>query len=286
MAASVEANAGAAVIVPTRDRPKSLARCLDALDRQERVPGLDVVVVDDGSLDAAAVAEAVARSERARLVRWETPRGPAAARNRGARETEAAVLLFTDDDCEPEPAWAAGLAGALEEGAQVVAGVTTNGSPGDPLASASETILEYVQDRARSNGSSTLFAATNNVGCTAHVLAEVPFDESYRYGEDRDWCARLLAAGYTLTVESSAAVVHCQELRLSSFLEQQFGYGRGAYRFRRRSSSFPRLEPPSFYAGLLRRGFSRGIGSGMLVGVAQAATAAGFMREALSRHAR
>ena len=283
MAETVEAQTRAAVIVPTHNRPRSLARCLDALDRQERAPGLEVIVVDDGSRDAAAVADAVGRSQRARLVRYDRARGPAAARNRGARETQAALLLFTDDDCEPAPAWAANMAAALRDGAEIVAGLTANGNPQDPVASASETILAYVQDRARGAESTTDFAATNNLGCTAEVLARIPFDEAYRYGEDRDWCARVRAAGYTVRVQPNAVIAHRQELQLSSFLRQQFGYGRGAYLYRRRHATLGRFEAPSFYTGLLGRGFSHNIVTGVLVGVAQAATAAGFLHEALSR---
>jgi GT2 family glycosyltransferase len=283
MAARVEQKARVAVIVPTRNRPGSLARCLDALDRQQGVGQLEVVVVDDGSLDAAAVAGAVERSSRARLLRSPQPRGPAAARNRGIHAAGAGILLFTDDDCEPAPDWAARLTTAIESGTDVVAGMTVNGSPGDPLASASETILAYVQDRARGNGATTRFAATNNIGCSASVVEDVSFDEQYRYGEDRDWCARIQAAGYTLEVEPKAIVAHRQDLQLSTFLRQQFGYGRGAYRFRRRHVSFGRFEAPSFYTGLLGRGFEQGIVPGILVGVAQAATAAGFVREALVR---
>ena len=283
MAESVEAQTRAAVIVPTHNRPRSLARCLDALDRQERASGLEVIVVDDGSRDAAAVADAVGRSQRARLVRCDRARGPAAARNRGARETDAAVLLFTDDDCEPAPAWAANMAAALRDSAEIVAGLTANGNPEDPVASASETILAYVQDRARGAESTTDFAATNNLGCTADVLARLPFDEAYRYGEDRDWCARVRAAGYTVRVQPNAVIAHHQELQLSSFLRQQFGYGRGAYLYRRRHATLGRFEAPSFYTGLLGRGFSHSVVTGVLVGVAQAATAAGFLHEALSR---
>lgn len=265
-----------AVIVPTRNRPDSLSRCVDALDRQTVNPQLDVVVVDDGSDDPAAVAAAVAASPCARLIRFDRPRGPAAARNAGVRTADAEILLFTDDDCVPAPDWAARLAAAVEHGADdVVAGVTVNGSPDDPVASASEAIRGYVQ-RAGS------FAASNNLGAAARVLADVAFDESYRYAEDRDWCARVLASGYSLRVERGAVVTHTQELRLSTFLRQQFGYGRGAYRFRSRHGAFRGLEAPGFYAGLLQRGFADGAVAGVLVAAAQAATAAGFVREALA----
>jgi len=44
------------VIVPTRDRPASLARCLEALDVQEGTRDLEVLVVGDGSVSADEVA--------------------------------------------------------------------------------------------------------------------------------------------------------------------------------------------------------------------------------------
>src|SRR3954470_2369791 len=274
-----------AAIVPTRDRPHALARCLDALDHQQGMDDLEVIVVDDGSVDARAVEQVVAASTRARLLRCERSTGPAAARNRGARSADADVVLFTDDDCEPAPAWAAHMSAALDAGADAVAGITLNGRPGDALASASETILAYVQERARRDGS-THFAATNNIAASGDVLADVAFDETYRYGEDRDWCARIVAAGYSLKVEPSAVVVHSQNLSLATFVRQQFGYGRGAGRFRRRHAAFRRLEPPGFYGGLLGRGFEQGVARGVLVAVSQAATAVGFVYESLSREQR
>jgi glycosyltransferase involved in cell wall biosynthesis len=246
---------------------------------------LEVIAVDDGSADARAVAQVVAASRRARLLRCERSMGPAAARNRGARLADADVVLFTDDDCEPAPDWASCMRAAIKGGADAVAGITVNGRPADALASASETILAYVQERARHNGA-TNFAATNNIAVSGGVLADVAFDETYRYGEDRDWCARIVAAGYSLTVEPSAVVVHSQNLSLSTFVRQQFGYGRGAGRFRLRHAAFRRLESPGFYGGLLGRGFEQGVAPGVLVAVAQAATAVGFVYESLSREQR
>jgi GT2 family glycosyltransferase len=174
---------------------------------------------------------------------------------------------------------------AIEGGADAVAGITVNGRPENALASASETILAYVQEQARHNGA-THFAATNNIAVSGDVLADVAFDETYRYGEDRDWCARIVAAGYSLRVEPRAVVVHSQNLSLPSFVRQQFGYGRGAGRFRRRHAAFRRLEQPSFYGRLLARGFEQGVAPGALVAVAQAATTAGFVYETLRREQR
>jgi len=275
------------VVVPTRDRPDRLAVCLAALERQTEAD-LEIVVVDDASRDAAAVAAVVLAAPRARLVRG-AGRGPAAARNAGVRAARAAVVCFTDDDCEPVPAWAAALtarvAGAATPGPDAAAGPTRNGRPRSVVAAAAQAVATHLAEATIDAAGHMRFAPTSNLACRAEVCAAVPFDESYPLaaGEDRDWCARMLAWGYRLASEPRAVVVHRQNLDLPAFLRQQFGYGRGAYRFRRRHESFRSLEPASFYAGLIGDGFEHGVIPGLLVGVAQAATAVGFMREALAR---
>jgi glycosyltransferase involved in cell wall biosynthesis len=119
------------VVVPTGDRPVALARCLAALGLQT-AHGLEVVVVDDASKDAAAVAAIVAAAG-ARLV-CAAGRGPAAARNAGARAARAPVVCFTDDDCAPAPAWAAALVERIAEGADAAAGPTRNAASHSPAA--------------------------------------------------------------------------------------------------------------------------------------------------------
>ncbi|MGH3142693.1 MAG: glycosyltransferase, partial [Gaiellales bacterium] len=104
------------VIVPTRDRPAALARCLGALASQTAADALEVIVVDDGSRAADEVREVVALHRRARLIQ-RAGGGPAAARNAGGQHARGAVLCFTDDDCAPQQEWAERLAEALDCGA-------------------------------------------------------------------------------------------------------------------------------------------------------------------------
>jgi glycosyltransferase involved in cell wall biosynthesis len=85
------------VIIPSRDRPGELRRCLEALGRQDADVPFEIVVVDDGSMPPVAVAEA-------RVVRT-SGQGPAAARNAGAAAAMGAILAFTDDDTIPAPGW-------------------------------------------------------------------------------------------------------------------------------------------------------------------------------------
>ena len=92
----------ASVIIPTRNRPDDLRRCLEALSRQRTARRFEVVVVDDsagpsplprvdGGLEVAAISSG--------------GRGPGAARNAGIAAARGALVLFTDDDTSPSPGW-------------------------------------------------------------------------------------------------------------------------------------------------------------------------------------
>lgn len=268
------------VVVPTRDRPAALRRCLAALHCQT-ARELEVVVVDDASEDAGAVAATVAAAD-ARLVRG-AGRGPAAARNAGARAARAPVVCFTDDDCAPVPGWAAALARRIAEGAAASAGPTRDAAQ-SPAATAAQAITSHLTEGSLDPSTGRLaFAPTCNLACRTDVLLGLPFDERYPLaaGEDRDWCARLLAAGHTLVYAPGAVVDHHQELSLAAFWRRQVRYGRGAYRFHRAGG--PGLAQPRFYAGLVRRGFASGPAVGLLVCAAQVATAIGMALAARER---
>jgi glycosyltransferase involved in cell wall biosynthesis len=93
------------VIVPAYNAAGVIGACVRAL-AQQSVPrdGYEIVVVDDGSDDATAE---VAREAGADRVVRVPHGGPAVARNAGIAAARGALVLFTDADCEPNPAWIA-----------------------------------------------------------------------------------------------------------------------------------------------------------------------------------
>ncbi|GAA1390188.1 hypothetical protein GCM10009613_30440 [Pseudonocardia kongjuensis] len=100
------------VVIATRNRPASLARCLAAVLASDH-PALSVIVVDndpDDELTRDAVR--ATGSPRVRYVR-EPRRGASVGRNRGLAEARTDIVAFTDDDTEVDPAWASRLAGAF-----------------------------------------------------------------------------------------------------------------------------------------------------------------------------
>ena len=103
------------VIIPTRRRNDLLVKCLDCL-----APGVqtlspeeyEVIVTDDGSETTAKQLI----TENYPWVRWVAGpcKGPAANRNNGAKHASGEWLVFTDDDCLPDPGWLEAYAEALE----------------------------------------------------------------------------------------------------------------------------------------------------------------------------
>jgi glycosyltransferase involved in cell wall biosynthesis len=94
------------VCIPHFNRPAYLWQAIESLRAQD-YPNFEVVVVDDGSSDTAAIAyldslgpEFAARGWR--LIRQEN-RYPGAARNNAARHARGEYLLFMDDDNFAKP---------------------------------------------------------------------------------------------------------------------------------------------------------------------------------------
>lgn len=266
------------IVVPTRDRPEQLAGCLAAVARQGAPRGdleIEIVVVDDGSHDSAAVAGVAARNS-ARLVR-QSRLGVAAARNAGTKAARGELVCFIDDDCRPAPAWLTRMVARLEGGADVVGGVTVVEPAGGTLSAASQMLANAFYARVGGDG----FAPASNLGCRSEVVSAIPFDERFHTaGEDRDWYARVGAAGKRVEFAPEAVVVHSPDLTTRAFLRKHLWYGRASYRFRHLHRR-PLLEPPAFYRALLATGFRDGVGTGLAVCAAQLATAAGFAAEAI-----
>lgn len=82
------------VVIPVRNGAAELRLCLQHL-RASAFPDFEVLVVDDASTDDTA---AVAAQFGARVLQLPACRGPAAARNAGAKLARGAYLLFIDAD--------------------------------------------------------------------------------------------------------------------------------------------------------------------------------------------
>jgi glycosyltransferase involved in cell wall biosynthesis len=253
---------GVSVVVPTRERPGELARCIAALEAQ--TVSVEIFVVEERE-----------------------GRGPAWARNEGVRRARGEVVCFTDDDCESAPGWAEALALPILAGeVEAATGPVSMGEGATAADRAWEAIVNYLQVGAAAPGTASPgFAVTANLAAKRSLLERLPFNESFpaAAGEDRDWGERAAREGSPPRFVAEAVVQHQSGMSAVGFLRQQYRYGRGAARYRA-SAHGRRPGAPSFYRGLIRAGFNSGRAPGILVCAAQAAALSGILAETAKRH--
>jgi glycosyltransferase involved in cell wall biosynthesis len=184
------------VVVPTRDRwPLLSSNALPSALRQSDV-SLELVVVDDGSSDGTAERLAALADPRMRVIRHESSRGVAAARNAGIRAARGAWVAFLDDD----DLWAphklrAQLDEASEAGADVVyaAAVIVDEARNVLAADIFPSPDELEPRLLRSN---VIPGGCSSVVARSALLREVGgFDERLTYTEDWELWIRLVRAG-------------------------------------------------------------------------------------------
>jgi GT2 family glycosyltransferase len=213
-----------AVVVANWNGGEDNLRCLSSILAQG-LPGRDVFVVDNGSVDGSAERIAECLPE-VRLLRNADNLGFAAASNRGAQAAlreGADAVLFVNNDAE------------LPEGVLAALVHAMGADPGLGIVGP-RILYKYVQDRVWSAGGvltwrqnlSTLLGhgepdeprwhATRKVdyipGCVMLVRRDV-FErvgyldpEFFAYMEDIDYCLRARKAGYSVCVVGEVAALH------------------------------------------------------------------------------
>lgn len=88
------------IIIPVYNDWRPLLECLKSLQQQVSAPQFEVILVDDGS-EQAAPSALIQQSERPYPVDFirQVHVGVAAARNAGIKHSTGSVILFTDADC-------------------------------------------------------------------------------------------------------------------------------------------------------------------------------------------
>jgi len=226
------------VVVPTRGRPAVLERLLAALGPQvSNRPERSLVVVNDGSHDAdyeAVIGRFVGMLD---YIILPTHCGIIAARNTGARRASGALLVSTDDDCEPPPDWLDVLAAFItaNPNADVVLGSVRD----LPRASAGlvERYLAITRAVAEPWRGPTGFyeGPSANLALGRDLFESLGgFDERLGKagGEDCDICYRAAAVGATVVPASLWTTYHAHDFGLPKFWERFSRYGRGVVRYR------------------------------------------------------
>ncbi|RDI33924.1 mycofactocin system glycosyltransferase [Rhodococcus sp. AG1013] len=210
------------VVVPLRDNVDGIARLVPALK------GLNVVVVDDGSRTPLELPDHVT------LLRHETSRGPAAARNTGLRSAETPFVAFLDSDVLPKTGWLERMLGHFSDPAVAlvaprIVALEPEGSMLARYEHARSSLDLGRKEAAVRSGSPVSYVPSAAMLVRRDVLVEVGgFDESMHVAEDVDLCWRLQEGGWRLRYEPVAHVAHDHRVSFGKWFTRKLFYGTGA----------------------------------------------------------
>ncbi|HKT74171.1 MAG TPA: glycosyltransferase [Steroidobacteraceae bacterium] len=190
------------VVIPTYNRSGTIGDALRSLAAQV-CRSFEAVIVDDGSEDfenLQSVAEAFRHELDIRIVRHETQRNGAAARNTGIHAALGSYIAFLDSDDWWDRAKLERCRQTLEENRwpkdwflySRARMVDSNGVEVDVLHAraihASETLGEYLFCGGTDIPTSTIV-------CSREFALRIRFDERFVRHQDYDFCLRAAAAG-------------------------------------------------------------------------------------------
>ncbi len=197
----------ASIIIPAFNSEKSIGVCVRACKDQVFKGSFEVIVVDDGSTDSTKrVAE-----EAGAIVFSQENRGPAAARNFGAKKSRGGILVFLDADCVPEKNWLFEMLKPFDDPSVVGVQGAYKSKQVSLVARFVQFEVEERYELMEKNARSLDWIGSYSAAYRRKDFFEVGgFDESFPIasGEDPDLSFRLAKAGKKLVFNRRAIVYH------------------------------------------------------------------------------
>ena len=211
------------VIIPVYNAEAYLRQCLSSLAASIE-PALECIVVDDGSTDGSLN---VAREFGVQVLSTGGRKGPAFARNLGAKAARGEILFFLDSDVcvQPDTVSRMGAEFAMNPDVDSVMASYDRWPEAKNFMSQYRNLMHhYVHQKSRRE------AVTFWAGCGA-VRREVflqfgGFDEAYQSPaiEDIELGYRMTAAGRKLVLCSNIEVKHLKRWEFGSVMKTDFFY--------------------------------------------------------------
>lgn len=208
------------VIIPVYNGEKFIEECLSSILKQTKKPD-EIIVVDDGSKDKTI--DIVKRFKKVKLLKQEH-KGPAAARNLGAKKAKGELLLFIDADCKADEKW-------IEEMIKPFKNKEIVGVQGRYKTEQKGLIARFVQceieeryERMRKRKYIDFIGSYAAAYRKNIFLKFGGFDETYKMasGEDADLSFKLSKSGYKMVFNENAIVYHQHVDSLKAYLKQKF----------------------------------------------------------------
>lgn len=222
------------IVIPTHDGGPLVSACLRALLRNTPWPGVEIIVVDNGSHDATRLLLSThAQRDGVAVLLNATNKGFAVATNQGLRHAAGEFVVLLNDDTAVGPGWLSRLVAHLEAepNLALVCPVTNEigndarigvdyGRFDEMEAFAHRRLCEHAGER-RPIGTVALFCAA----ARRATLERIGFlDERYAVGmfEDDDLSRTLAAQGFSHAIADDAYVHHVGQASFGKLRDAEY----------------------------------------------------------------
>jgi GT2 family glycosyltransferase len=198
----------ASVIVCTFNRASLLKRLLESLALQTASPGtFEIIVVDDGSTDDTpkVCRNMIERMPNMTYIPMKTNSGISAAGNRALEKASGEYILFTDDDCIPDPRWVEAMINVLQT-APIAAGTII--TPTSPYFKLCHNIAQFYPFMPGQKSGTKDFIAGANMGFQSRVIRDIGKFDVDTIIPDTEYILRARQKGYFITYAPDAVITH------------------------------------------------------------------------------
>jgi GT2 family glycosyltransferase len=242
------------VLIPSRERPERLRRCLDSIFASAYPAERRSLIVVDNAPETDATRRLIeSYAERGEHIRYlrEDATGSASARNRGLREVETEIVAMTDDDTVVDRHWLTEVARSFNRhpGAATVSGLLL------PMELDTQPQIWFEQYGGFSRGfdrrlfdlgenrptdeplfpwTTGLFGTGNNFAFRTEAIREIGgFDAALGNGTpalggvDSEILLRTVLRGHTIVYEPHAVIHHAHRPDYAALRRQIHAYGAG-----------------------------------------------------------
>jgi len=226
---------GVSIIIPSYNRANQLERCIKSLlGLDYTAQCLELIVVDDASTDETATMlqnlaqQAAAQGLAIQVIHHTSQQGVAKSRNTGAEAAHHDLLAYIDSDCVASPGWLTELVPALQDthlGAVggMIRAYERHSMLGRYEDERSSLFMGTRPQQVRLEGPHT-YLPTANLLVRRALLHELSGFAPLTFGEDVDFCHRLLATGSQIVYLPQGIVYHDYRTTLRAFLSTRISY--------------------------------------------------------------
>jgi len=216
----------ASVVIPSYNSEKTIAFTLNSILKSDFPKSqFEVIVVDDGSTDST---RNVVKKFREAILIQQKHKGPAAARNLGARKAKAGIIAFLDSDCTPEKKWLKIMVKEMMD--SKTAAVYGSLVDGEKNIYSKAIHFDWAHSlNPKMKKEERILATSANFCIRKKIFEELKgFDEEVLWTEDTALSIKLKNKNYRIVFLPEAKTKHFHKIKnLKNFLSHRFEHGLG-----------------------------------------------------------